>query len=429
MGLWATALATVSPSPPSSRGPSIPTDPKFQLPTELWIMILDCIVDEVRRPYLYCLPGTYPHYQSRLFNIENRTADYVTETWKNARAVCRAWKVLVGPSPLPYTLSVGLSDPGRSLKDISTIFVKNMEEFAPLISRFVKGPSSITTLTLGGGLWSTPAAIDLLLDNYLVFPELACLSISRTSTNSNRPFWQRLQDGFPQLISLTIRQNSNDEFGTFLFPKLRFLDMHAWKNFQLQCPSLRHLSVQNDCPQNVDEFLSHHGHQLQSLFLEWSDSQTFSSQPNLFWNTCPNVTTFGTHCSLYGLRTPPDHPLRHLRLFTNPYTKSDTILPALDVFPNITHLYITQQGLKDISVIELSFILSGRGVRLVEVAGAEGTITSPQNVPWDRPESLKLQSSSQTSTTCRFNSQPSSGKASRWKSLWALFSLSQKASS
>ncbi|KAG8811511.1 hypothetical protein FRC18_003433 [Serendipita sp. 400] len=396
------------PSSPASLPVSTTSpDLKFQLPTELWIVIINYIIDEQQRPHLYCLPGTYPHFQAKFFNTQNYRADYALKTWKCVRAVCRDWKLLAGPSPQltfvaseeywrrqageppnAHTLFLAEQELRQSIKLYSSIVIESRFD-SLTTSCLLANSNSVINLVLGGGPFSSPSAIDQILDNYLFFPDLACLSISRTSVESSRSFWQRLQDGFPRLVSLTIRQSCKKESGTFLLPGLKFLDMYAWEGLNLHCPSLKHLSVENGCTPDVDEFLSRHGSQLQSLFLEWSDSEVLSVQPESLWTTFPNITTFGSHCSLRGLHPPSDHPLRHLRLFTNIYTKSDTIILVLDSFPDITHLYITRHGLKDISVPELKAIIEGRGVQLIEVAGDEEVMTAPQNV--HRPRSGRLQ--------------------------------------
>ncbi|KAG8817640.1 hypothetical protein FRC17_011138 [Serendipita sp. 399] len=401
MKLFKTTLVSSSSPPPAAPtvAPTVHSESpqiNISLPTELWIIIINFVVDEARHPHLYCLPGTYPHFQARLFNVENPKADYVVETWKSIRAVCRTWKLLAGSSPLDHVLFGSKRNPGPSLKDISAIFAHTMWESDEMMTRLVNEPHSVTTLALGGGLFSTPSAIIQLLDHHLLFPDLACLSISRTTTERSklfpekgRSFWERLQNGFPRLVSLTIRQCSPEESGTFIFPNLQFLDMHAWTTFQLQCPSLKHLSVQNGCPPNVDNFLSQHGSRLQSLFLEWTDSTMLSARPELLWTMFPNMACFGSHCSFDGLHPPPDHPLRHLRLFTNRYTKAHSILSVLDSFTFITHLYITRQAMRDMSITELTEVCLGKGVQLVRVAGDEEVHISP-SVVWLNPPAPSL---------------------------------------
>ncbi|KAG8864177.1 hypothetical protein FRC20_010327 [Serendipita sp. 405] len=69
------------------------------LPPELWKSIIDSIIDEIRHPYRYCRPATFPQYHARFSLADKLENDTTLEDWKSIRSVCWAWKQFAGPQP------------------------------------------------------------------------------------------------------------------------------------------------------------------------------------------------------------------------------------------------------------------------------------------------------------------------------------------
>ncbi|KAG8790604.1 hypothetical protein FRC16_000805 [Serendipita sp. 398] len=339
------------------------------LPPELWKIVIDLLIDEIRHPYRYCTPTTFPQYQVRFNLADKLEKDPTLEDWKNIRSVCWAWRELAGPQPTLYLRHFqqdALNE--AAFKDISTILIHSQLEEDIILEALVQYPAicrNLTTLVFGENTYDL--TLDILFDNSSSFPSLRCLSISNTVCN--RRFWQAIQDEYPQLISLTLRQNLSDFAGTYALQNLEMLELQIWGDFQLSCPSLKHLAVNQGRTEKVVKFLMEHGDQLESLIL--GDSITFAvvAHSENVWAMVPNIRTLGRLAGVSFPVPPAGHPLQHLRL--SAYRRSldiDYVLMELELWPGITHIYIQPASLRSGHMKSLRALCLERSVHVVEIS-------------------------------------------------------------
>ncbi|KAG8766131.1 hypothetical protein FRC15_006559 [Serendipita sp. 397] len=246
---------------------------------------------------------------------------------------------------------------------------------AVIVQHLVQNPSpssNLTTLIFSYIYPDRGNVIDVLLDNPSVFSSLRCLVFPNLDTN--RPFWGRIQDGFPKLVALVIGHSRGIDDGHYTLQSLETLEMDSWFNFQLSCPALKHLSIRGYTSGVMDKFMRIHGHQLESLLLGDQGSPLLARGAQKFWYTFPNLELLGIYFRARNIRGPHlEHPLRHLRLF--PFGESispDDVLSMIELFRTVTHIYLAVQDLVQVGDIprpadELRDRCRERGVEIVEL--------------------------------------------------------------
>ncbi|KAG8819586.1 hypothetical protein FRC17_010383 [Serendipita sp. 399] len=116
------------------------------------------------------------------------------------------------------------------------------------------------------------------------------------------------------------------------------------------------------------DFLVEHGQQLESLSLHGVDLSSLMMQRDRLWEMFPKVETLGKQEMASFPTPPPDHPLRHLRIFSDHQSlDTGTIISNLNCFPRVSHVYLQLDDLEFHSVNELRARLIRRGIRIVEV--------------------------------------------------------------
>ncbi|KAG8752180.1 hypothetical protein FRC14_007273 [Serendipita sp. 396] len=238
--------------------------------------------------------------------------------------------------------------------------------------------NSLTTIIFGEGYHRH--SLDTLLKNPSSFCNVRCLSLPNVKGDGS--FWQELQDGYPQLVSLTIRQYAGGDTGRYTFENLEILDISIWKSFRLSCPSLKHFAFRYGCTPPIAEFLMEHGHQLESLFLDdyaligaevclkdlWMTGKDAQTMRKDIWALFPNIQTLGIAPEPLRFTLPHEHPLRNLRLL--PYGRTlntDRVLEALESLPGVARVHIQSNDLKPGTLDDLRAQCLERNVEVVAV--------------------------------------------------------------
>lgn len=306
--------------------PSLP-----RLPSELWGLVFDVLLDPLGREYNYCTFDTFPAYQARqawtsLIGDEERRS--LLTDCLNLRLTCRSWYMMTTPiRAIAVKPSTPLLLPGlQSIKLNQS--VGELQHLFTLTEVTVK----ITTITfMNPPSRDSGFACDFLLDNAGLFPTLRSLSLGYAPTRLG--FWERLQAAFPRLVSLTIRDRV-DYPGRLTLNDLQILDI-TWprEDVQFRFPSLKHCSVirvPEGSEERMGKFLDAQLGGLESLFLPRSYWIAPSSQSGeeWLWRSSPNLKTLGIDLQQFQLMQgpPPNHPLVHLRLFLPSYSREESSL-------------------------------------------------------------------------------------------------------
>ncbi|KAG8782880.1 hypothetical protein FRC20_011071 [Serendipita sp. 405] len=351
-----------------------PSDPVFfrdeRLSPELWGIVIDFVLDEIRHPYRYCTPTTFPHYQARFSLIDKQDKDSTLDDWKSIRLVCRTWRGLARSEP-HINLRPVPSDRTKAevLNGASSVIIRTgntpQTKLRTLLLHTARS-SNLTTVAFSSDCHQDGAAI--LLNNPSEFPNVRCLSL--LSTSGIRPFWQALQDGYPQLVSLAIRYYRGEEMGHYMFKYLESLDINLWTSFRLSCPSLKHFAFHYACTEPMVEFLKEHGHHLQSLFLNRQSLKALKTPEKDIWSWFPNLQTLGRQIVTPFPPPPPGHPLQNLRVLS--YYRSlatGSVLEALRTLPGVKCVYICPTDLDTESTDDLRVQCTERNVEVVDVIG------------------------------------------------------------
>ncbi|KAG8751028.1 hypothetical protein FRC14_008188 [Serendipita sp. 396] len=353
------------------------------LPIELWSIIIDFILDEMRHPYWYCRPGDFPEYKARFNAADTLKGGLELEDWKIIRLVCRTWKQLAGPQTLLH-----LTDTPRDISTRHDVFKGAIRilshgrttERCMLrnVARDITISPNLTTIILGE--YRNWESVEVLLDNPSSFPNLRCLSL--LSTRCRRPFWKCIEDGYPQLVSLTIRYFVDGITGDYTLKNLEILDTTFWRGFRLSCPSLKHCSIRYGCTDSVMEFFVEHGHQLESIIFEDYVDLDGMTRPDRIWSIFPNIQTIGKRADGNILSPPPiHHPLRHIQLFSYRKILSiNAILTELNSLPAITSIHIWPTELHDITLEDVKSRCRGRNIEVVEVLKMEPDLVSNASI-------------------------------------------------
>ncbi|KAG8782879.1 hypothetical protein FRC15_006131 [Serendipita sp. 397] len=362
-----------------------------RLPPELWGIVINFVVDEIRHPYRYCTPATFPQYQARFFLAGRLEKDSTLDDWKSVRLVCRTWKELAGSQPHAKIRRQQLESTTGSLDEVSSIIVNFTATTQAEMRNFLLPPaisSTLTTIIFGPDY--TQYGVDILLDNPSAFRTVRCLSLP--SAGFRRQFWQELQDGYPQIVSLTIRNFVGNGRGRYTFENLEILDVNAWGIFRLSCPSLKHFSCRYDCSEPVAEFLREHGHQLESFFWDsysvnpsemWlkeghsvNNSEMWIRAPwasgKHVWKLFPNLQTLGLEVKMLFSSPPPEHPLRGLRILSHYHSVTmGSVLQTIQSFPGVTHIHVRPSDLHPDTMDDLRARCAERSVDVVDVVSAK----------------------------------------------------------
>ncbi|KAG8815406.1 hypothetical protein FRC17_000727 [Serendipita sp. 399] len=351
-----------------------------RLPPELWKIIIDAVIDEVRHPYRYCTPATFPQYRARFRLADKFDTNSALEDWKTVRSVCRTWRQLAGPRPHLSLRQYRTNMSKEEFSGGSSITIERSPPGELIMQNLVANPAhshGVTTLIFTHARHHL--VLDTVLDNPSSFPNLRCLSL--VSTRSRRPFWEAIQDGYPRLVSLTIKQYSGDYSGYYRLPNVEILDLDSWGEFRLSCPSLKHFAIRHRRNDLVTEFIMEHGHQLESIILDTYGNLSVVGQPQKLWSLFPNIQTLGIQAKL-SVSPPHGHPLRHLRLF--PSFRSleiEEVLTEVAKFPEITHVHIRPDELISGTMDELRARCLKRNVEVVEVPVAK-PVSSSKFLPY-----------------------------------------------
>jgi hypothetical protein len=325
----------------------------ISLPYEIWVIILNLVLEPLIDPSLYCNPLAFPRYQFDLSHDEGLDR----RDWTRVRLVCRAWRDILGPCP-----HMVMSQHTKAEENPANICVPQGTRslvvgwgyHSPwiLLKNLLANPgisNSIVSLWLGDiiGHNGSPAEL-LLLGNEINFASLRCLSLGhyRSTTQFFLPdYWERIGLKFPKLTSLTLRSSVPTSSGLVSLPGLQILDFHPgnWKDVMYDFPSLKHCSVHGvvwidqvlrSCSQNLESLIFHRGGTL------------LSTQ---FWETYPRLQMLGItlFSDAFDVTNspPPNHPLSHLQLIF-PYSwkgdKAKAIKDVLPFFPYIKFLSIEE---------------------------------------------------------------------------------------
>ncbi|KAG8821846.1 hypothetical protein FRC17_009714 [Serendipita sp. 399] len=328
------------------------------------------VLDELRSPYLFCTPGTFPQYHTLFHHIHNTTKILSLNDWKSIRTVCWKWKILAGEKPYFFIYWIGKSADAPVPKGASSVFMFNFLSPALALERIAHLGETLTTLVYHHYFGSNDGFINELMDNSSTLLNLKCLALS--STNTRKSFWKTLQEDFPNLVSLTILSKPNRGRGRYVLRRLEILDIHDWEGFQLVCPSLKHLAIKPGNSVEVYKFVVEHGHQLESFIApEWPPR--FRVVPADFWSTTfPNIITLGRPATGRPINCPSDHPLRHFLLTSvHQGTLLEHMLSEIDSFPQIRSVHIQTKDLLVDVVNEFRRRCEEKGIQIVEIVNGE----------------------------------------------------------
>jgi hypothetical protein len=340
---------TIYASVPENNSLSTETQPLFReapliFPIEIWEIILDILLEPLKRPYFHCTVENVAVYQSRLYRHCNTDLGI----WFRVRSVCRTWMQIAYQCP-HITFRTQWDGRLTSLEGVTSIFMDWSDRESALFLRQLEDladvASSLTTLEFSEG-WSvedewSPAQI--LLEGALQLPRLRCLSFSISSgAHENTKIWEGIQKKFPNLVSLTLR-NEIRQPDTIRLKHLEILDFWSMPPLtgpttSYNLPSLKHLSIRGGRAPCTNLFRTH-GSQLESLFLHYKISS--SNFPSDFWTIFPNIKTLGVaHIPRKMDHPPAKHPLYNLWVI-NPvdHEHSDVVARARNVFPGLQNFF------------------------------------------------------------------------------------------
>ncbi|KAG8816222.1 hypothetical protein FRC18_001120 [Serendipita sp. 400] len=336
-------------------------DPKdVQLPVEIWMVIIEIILDEHRRPYHYCTPETFPQFQMHLVYC-NRFNDYgkleALYDWRNVRAVSKLWNHLArGP---PY---LTLSDASDYLPQwTSSIFIRENLDFSAFLQRVIDDSSltlNINTLAFAGHIADNK--VDLLFEKASLFPALKYLAIRRRVCGER--FWKNIGRVFPHLVALSVRTIIDGAISEepVVLEKLEILSLEGALPPALVLPSLKHIYLPK-CPNLSNSLWRHHGHQIESLLITGA-TRKWGAQ---IWETFPNVKVFGDR-TYRDIPSPPDHhPLQHLRIFSKLAESYERTAGMISYFPRISHVHITRGCMGDASMHKLLEYCQEKGLDVI----------------------------------------------------------------
>ncbi|KAG8846771.1 hypothetical protein FRB91_000479, partial [Serendipita sp. 411] len=242
---------------------------------------------------------------------------------------------------------------------------------------------NLTTLALWRNTIPNVDAVDILLGDPSMFPNLRCLSVH--SSRTKHPFWKVIQDRFPNLVSLFVRLDAYGAPGRYILKNIEILGIYTLAGFQLECPSLKHFHVSLAKSTAVRDFIMEHGHQLRSFV--GVTPASIKAKTDVWHSTFPNLITYGCRIGT-GLRSdpPPDHPLRHLRFFANHNSLTPgQVMSEIDAypFPGLESVHTVMNDLRHGTVNELRARCQKRGIRLEAVVDGTSVVVQPPRLKMD----------------------------------------------
>jgi hypothetical protein len=314
----------------------------IQLPTELWLIIFDLVIQEGIIRVDQCDHTKFPYIQSIL--SEPNLRHHADDSYHRLRLVCRSFKVILGDPPsqiLSPSYTFPLSTTIRAL--ILDLDAWPRTDFQ-LLSAETLSCRRIVYLDVTCGLKSSSDHIDL--SDFLgackgrAFHEVQRLTLrimnNQRFTQYEESFWVRLHDAFPWLVTLVITQeipNGYMELGAVArvvsFDYLEVLYI-SWAIMYTGChfPRLRHASIWSCSKLDILTSSPH----LESLLIRSFHDRLI----NL--GSCPRLKLLGIHAVASGYVNPPegDYPLEHLWIFIyNQLGNSQLTMELLKGLPRI----------------------------------------------------------------------------------------------
>ncbi|PVG02875.1 hypothetical protein CPB86DRAFT_779746 [Serendipita vermifera] len=345
--------------------------PTISLPPELWVMILWYVLEPAISPHTFCSSDTYPALNLQFNNVRRP----IYGDWFRCRLVCRTWKNILGPYPsITCPSDIHLPKGEEELAGVTTIFINKL---GPYVGEPVDPQhhpelaNRVTFLLLGHHLDWDQSRRGIQLRLAITFRSLRCLCIGWISFPGDQDYWLTLSEGCPQLVFLNICGDINWS-GNLSFPHLEtlgvWLGIASRSEPSYNLPKLAHFSFTAlFLPRQL---LHKYGASLRSLLLHssWSLDEITAE----FWKEHASLQTFGIHPSQPRpiVAPPPDHPLRHLCIFLQPWDtqRIQKIQETLVSFPLIRTVSIeipdpTRREKRDLlqlakqSGFELQFLL------------------------------------------------------------------------
>ncbi|KAG8825056.1 hypothetical protein FRC19_000493 [Serendipita sp. 401] len=343
------------------------------LPVELWQMILELALQEVRSPYDFCSYKTFSQLQNNLRNPDCCHVSSSIEVWKTIRLVCRTWKRLAGPQA--YRV---IDNPATPLKGrVKEVIVRGgIDQVATMLNlvNHQKRFTHLTTLVLcdgNAGRTRIDAAIQILLDQAALFKGLRCLSVAPREPLFG--FWKKLQVAFPDLIALSVA-HAIEQPMILSMERLEVLDFKPWDarrnhlDLKLSLPSLRHLSLRGTFHFAMKDFLIEHGHQLESCLFEEPPWSVRDFEETMFWSIAPNLQLFGLSRNTQALlKGPPrDYPLRHVRI-SGSGLDVRRVYKLVEHFSQISQVFLTTSNSQSIEEAKMIQSLKEMGLVVTEI--------------------------------------------------------------
>jgi hypothetical protein len=303
------------------------------LPTELWLIIFDLVIEEGIIGVDKCTYTKFPHIQSILPTAPLRYWFY--DSYHQLRLVCWSFRaILSDPHPPSQILSPSSIFP---LSTAIRALVLNLDAWSwsgtnfqlPSAELLLRG--RLVYLDVTCGLLSSspqPSLSDFLCacagQAFHKVQRLTLRIVNHLSTpHEESAFWARLYDAFPWLVTLVITQENPDGGHVMLDAAARVVSFESLKILYLgraikyagcRFPHLRHASI-GVCSDAALEILTVSPH-LESLLIR-SDRNRSDRNRQINVNSCSRLKLLGIHAAACDRVNPLKgaHPLEHLWVF------------------------------------------------------------------------------------------------------------------
>lgn len=300
------------------------------LPLELWGLILSFAVDSSIGPHAF---SDHLNFPSISFHLQDPRKHSLNSPFlRDLRLVCRTFHSLI-PSPYhfmnvtkdhteligAFTKALYTGDGLRTGVYLQVLLDEPRKAHRLVMLQFERNslfPSGNTEL------------FDVLCENApIMLPNIQSLIFSvdgyRHSDGPIPQFWTRLNEAFPQLHTLSIGGYylmATETVSLPTFEQVRVLNLHNTSlPWGIKFPALQHASLGSVSTTEIQYTIAQL-HSLESLLCQ--NFYVFRNR-KLNWDAVPQLRLLGIpHFHIHKIPSPPSgHPLRHLRIHLNGYTR------------------------------------------------------------------------------------------------------------